>query len=353
MKKKILFICGSNNQTTQMHQIASHLMHEFNCFFSPYYASGHVEWMRRAGLTEMTIMGQRYIEQCMQYFKLHGLQIDFRGVNHSYDLVLTCADLVVPKNIRSTKIILVQEGMTDPENWAYRMVKLRLMPRWSASTSTMGLSDAYVKFCVASEGYKDLFIRKGVKPEKIVVTGIPNFDHCKKYFQNSFPHKNFVLVCTSDSRETVKMENRKRIILDAKTIANGRLLIFKLHPNENISRATAEINRYAPDALVFSHGSAEEMIANCDVLITQFSSTVYVGIALGKEVYSNFPIDELKRLTPLQNNSAAKNIADLCRIVIEKSHSNILPFRQKMQPLKRIFQNKYKRKLFQLFSKAS
>ena len=31
------------------------------------------------------------------------------------------------------------------------------------------------KFCVASEGYRDLFISKGVKPEKIYVTGIPNF----------------------------------------------------------------------------------------------------------------------------------------------------------------------------------
>ena len=352
MKKKILLICGSKNQTTQMHQIAIHLMNEFDCYFTPYYATGHVEFMRRIGLTEMSIMGNRFVDQCLRYLNTHKLQIDFRGVRHSYDLVLTCADLVVPSNILEKKIILVQEGMTDPENWAYHLVKLHLLPRWSASTSTMGLSDAYVKFCVASEGYSDLFIRKGVKPEKIVVTGIPNFDNCKKYLNNNFPHKHFVLVCTSDSRETVKIENRKKIILDAVKKANGRLLIFKLHPNENTVRATAEIKRYAPKALIYPSGNTEEMIANCDVLITQFSSTVYVGIALGKEVYSNFSIKELKRLTPLQNNSAAKNIADVCREVIELSETNIIPFQQKESKLGKILKKKYKTKLIHLFPKA-
>jgi hypothetical protein len=49
------------------------------------------------------------------------------------------------------------------------------------------------------------------------------------------------------------------------------------------------------------------------VLLTQFSSVVFVGLALGKEVHSYFSADELKRLMPLQNRSAAKNIARECR----------------------------------------
>jgi hypothetical protein len=350
MRKKILFICGSRNQTTQMHLISEYLSDEFDCFFTPYYASGHVEFMRRIGLTEMTIMSRRFTERCLNYLEEHALAVDFRGEKNHYDLVLTCADLVVPKNIRNRKIILVQEGMTDPENWAYHLVKLHIMPRWSASTAAMGVSDAFIRFCVASEGYRDLFIGKGVNPEKLTVTGIPNFDHCVKYCDNSFPHKNFVLVCTSDSRETVKFENRKAIILDALNKANGRLLIFKLHPNENVVRATAEINRYAPEALVYSSGSAEEMIANCDVLITQFSSTVYVGLALGKEVYSNFPVEMLKRLTPIQNNCAARNIADVCREVIDLPHTNILHFnREKSRSLKELFSVKVAPKFMKLF----
>ena len=58
------------------------------------------------------------------------------------------------------------------------------------------------------------------------------------------------------------------------------------------------------------------MIANCDVLVTQFSSTAYVGLALGKEVHSYFDVEELGRLCPIQNGStSARRIADVCRAV--------------------------------------
>jgi hypothetical protein len=64
------------------------------------------------------------------------------------------------------------------------------------------------------------------------------------------------------------------------------------------------------------------MIANCNVLITQYSSVVYVGIALGKEVYSYFDVKTLRRLLPLQNASAAKNIARVCRKLLEVESVN-------------------------------
>ena len=181
-----------------------------------------------------------------------------------------------------------------------------------------GLSDAYRAFCVASEGYRDFFIRKGVRPEKIVVTGIPNFDNCRRYCSNDFPYRHYVLVCTSPLRETFQGEDRKAFIRRAVEIAGGRPLIFKLHPNENVERATREIHRHAPGAMVFTTGSAEEMIANCDVLITRFSSTAFVGLALGKETYSDFDMDEMRRLTPVQNGSAALNIANVCRRFLEE-----------------------------------
>ncbi len=43
-------------------------------------------------------------------------------------------------------------------------------------------------------------------------------------------YHNFVLVATSDMRETYKYENRKKFIKKAYKIADGRQLIFKLHP---------------------------------------------------------------------------------------------------------------------------
>jgi len=318
MRKRIFFICGSMNQTTQMHQISEHLP-EYEHSFSPYYVHGFDEILRRLGLIEYTISGNKLAERCRGYLHDHGLPIDYQGKKRPYDLVVTCSDVYLQKNIRDNRIVLVQEGITDPESILFRLVKgLRFLPLWWAGTSTTGLSDAYRAFCVASEGYRDFFIRKGVNPEKIVVTGIPNFDDCQRYCSNDFPYRHYVLACTSPLRETHRREDRKAFIRRAVEIAGRRHLIFKLHPNENIERATREIRRHAPGAMVFTTGSAEEMIASCDVLITRFSSTAFVGLALGKETYSDFDMDELRRLMPLQNGSAAFNIANVCRRFLEE-----------------------------------
>src|SRR5262249_30896868 len=154
--------------------------------------------------------------------------------------------------------------------------------------------------CVASPGYRDLFARKGADPERIVVTGIPNFDDCQRYRQNDFPDRDYVLVCTSDTRETMKFDNRARFIRRCVKIAAGRPMIFKLHPNENWKRNTREINRWAPGAKVLTRGSAEEMVANSSVLIVQYSTLAYVGLALGKEVHAYADVEQLRRLLPLQ-----------------------------------------------------
>jgi hypothetical protein len=318
MGKRILFICGSINQTRQMHQVSMHLP-EFDAAFTPYYADGIIEWGRRAGLLESTIVGNKLKDRCISYLRFYDLPVDFQGTRGGYDLVVTCSDLIMPRNIRQVPTVLVQEGMTDPENLLYHAVRqFRVLPRWLASTSATGLSNHFDRFCVASEGYRDLFIQKGVVPEKIVVTGIPNFDNCARYLKNDFPMKNFVLVCTSDMRETYKWENRKAFIRKAMNIAAGRQLVFKLHPNEDCDRAEAEIRSLAPGAVVFRSGNTEEMIANCSTLITRYSTTVYVGLALGKECYSDFDIVQLRRLLPWQNGNAASRIADVCREVLQK-----------------------------------
>jgi hypothetical protein len=327
-RKSILFICGSMNQTTQMHQIALELP-KCDRSFTPYYADGAVEKLRRAGLMEFTIIGQRWRRQCLSFIADHGLALDMSGARGPYDLVLTCQDLFIPENVKRSKGILVQEGMTDPENFMFRVVqRYSFVPRYLASTAATGLSNWYDKFCVASDGFADLFIKRGVTPSKLVVTGIPNFDNCERFRDNSFPHRGYVLVCTSDARETFKLHDRKAVISRAVRIAAGRKLIFKLHPNEQFARARREIEALAPGALVYIDGCAEHMVANCDVLVTEYSSTAFVGLALGKEVHSEFPTGELRRLLPLQNGTAARNIARVCR---ELLRTNVRP--QPTRPL--------------------
>lgn len=318
-RKKILLICGSLNQTTMMYKISLELP-EFDCYFTPYYGDGIIDVFARTGMLDWTLVGPggKFQQSTLNFLRDHNLTIDYYGLSHDYDLVITCSDIIIPKNIRNKKIILVQEGMTDPKKIGFYLVKWLNLPLYIAGdTSVFGLSDAFDYLCVASEGYRDLFIENGVDSEKIVVTGIPNFDNCEQYRKNDFPHKNFVLVATSDTRETMRYENRKKFILKAVEIANGRQLIFKLHPNEIVSRAVKEINTYAPGSIIYTSGNIHEMIANCDVLITKYSTVVYTGIALGKEVYSDFPLDKLKRLSPIQNGgTSAKKIAELARIHI-------------------------------------
>jgi hypothetical protein len=304
IKKKVLFICGSLNQTTMMHRISMH-MEGCDCYFSPYYADKFLDFLAQRGILDFCILGGKFKQNTLEYMNKNNLQIDYKGTNNNYDLVFTCSDLIVPKNARDKRLILVQEGMTDPENLVYHIVKNLNLPRWIASTSTTGISNLYDLFCVASEGYREHFIKKGARPEKIIVTGIPNFDNAAEFLNNDFPHKNYVMVATSDMRETFKYENRKKFIQECVTIANGKQLLFKLHPNENVERATAEIEKYAPGSLVFSKGNTDHMIANCDVLITKFSSVVYIGLALGKEVHSYFNLEDLKKLNPIQNGGTS------------------------------------------------
>lgn len=314
----ILFICGSVNQTTMMVEIARHLS-EHECRFAPHYADGLMEAAARSGLLEWTIVGNRHRESARKVLRANLCRIDEYGSELDYDLVVTCSDLMLQQNIRNRPIVLVQEGMTDPENFMFRAVMKLGLPRYLASTSTFGLSNAYRYMCVASEGYADHFRRKGADARKIRVTGIPNFDNCERYRTVPFEHRDFVLVATSDARETFKFEDRRQTILNALRIADGRQLIFKLHPNEVVDRAVREIDRWAPQALVYYGREINPMIAHCQALITKFSSCVYVGIALGKEVYSDFPMEELRRMCPIQNGGrSAANIAAVCHEVLQE-----------------------------------
>jgi hypothetical protein len=194
---KALFVCGSLNQTRMMHKISQHLP-QFDSYFTPFFCDGLGQFVQRSGALDFTVLGGRFVQQTMRYLTEQEVAFDIEGRSRRYDLVVTCSDLIVPRRIRGSKLVLVQEGMTDPENIVYHLVRTLRLPRWMAQTSTTGLSDHYDIFCVASEGYRDLFVHKGVRSEKIRVTGIPNFDHCEAYLENDFPHRDYVLVATSD-----------------------------------------------------------------------------------------------------------------------------------------------------------
>jgi len=318
MTENILFICGSLNQTTQMHKIAQHLMGRYDCYFTPYYADGLEEFAAMMGWLDFTVLGGRHQRETRAYLNEHKLPTDERGAARDYDLVVTCSDLLVQKNIRGKRTILVQEGITEPERRMYRVVRaLKFLPRYLANTSTTGLSNAYDIFCVASEGYRQHFIRKGVRPEKVEVTGIPNFDNLRENLNNNFPYRDYVLVATTPFRESLRGDDRGTFLKKCGEISQGRQLIFKLHPTENAKRAREEIKSLYPNSLVLERGNVNHMIANASVVITQQSTCTFVAVALEKETHTYLDLDELRRLMPIQNNGAsAARIAAICHRLV-------------------------------------
>lgn len=320
MGKKILFIVGSMNQTQQMHQISGYLP-EYECWFSQFFTDSKVvNWaIKNTRLLNSTILAGQFRANSEKYLKANKLNIDYQAKKNQYDLVVCCSDIIVPERLRTVKTIWVQEGMTDRMTLLSKIVKaLKLPASFTGNTSLNGSSNVCDVYCAGSEGYKEQFTRMGTAKEKIIVTGIPNYDNIEQFLENDFPHKDYVMVATTDMRETYRWENRPAFIRKAVQIANGRQLLFKLHPNENFERATREIKKYAPaGTMIFTKGNTNHMIANCTELITQYSTVVYVGLALGKKVHSWFDIDELKRLAPLQNaGTSAARIAEICRELV-------------------------------------
>lgn len=321
----MLYICGSINQTTQLHQV-SRAFGPHTARFTPYFTGPFLAACRELGFLEGTIGGKKLRERCLRYLEENRLAVDLDAQRNDYDLVITSSDVVIPPNIRHFPIIAVQEGILDPHTVLVDLVRVfRWLPRWLPGTAATGLSGAYERFCVASAGYRDHFIRLGANPQRVVVTGIPNFDDIKAFNNSPFPDRGYVLACTSDARETFKFDRRSRFIRRAREIAERRPLIFKLHPNENVERATREIRRWAPGSKIYTDVPAEHLIAHCEALVTQYSSLAFVGLALEKPVYSYFPMSELRRLMPVQNRCAAQNIARVCREVLGLGHTTSEP----------------------------
>jgi hypothetical protein len=316
-REKILFLIGSPNQTTQMHKISLHLK-EFDCFFSQIFDDDPVvQWGVKRGWLEHTVLSGEFKRKADEYLRMHGLRNDFEGreFRGEYKLIVCCSDMIIPRCFKNHKKIWVQEGMIDKISWRSVIVKKLRLYRWmTLDTSLNGSSNICDIYCAASEGYKAFFTAMGTRAEKLIVTGMPNHDNIADYAKLTFPYRNFVLAATSDIRECYGLDDRISFIRKCVRIANGRVLIFKLHPNEKMNRAKQEIARHAPKAIIFEEGNINNMIVHCDELITQYSTVVYTGLVLGKKVHSYFSEQYLLQMAPLQNGGrSAETIANICQ----------------------------------------
>jgi len=325
VRPRVLFICGNRNHTTTMHAIARELP-DCERWFTPYYCDdgSALDVLRRARLLEFVALGHEFRRRCLQYLQANLLAVDLGGVRGGYDLVVTCSDLIVPSNIAGVPLIGVQEGMIDPKLFWWKVMERfpwLTLPRWAAGTACTGLSGAYEAYCVASEGYRRDFIERGARADKLIVTGLPNFDNFAGYVRPGHWIEGSVLACTSDGRETFRRDDRKRFIEWSLEIAGDRPLVFKFHPNERMRRAVAEVRRWAPRARALTTGSGEELAANCHTLVTEWSTLAYVGLALDKPTYSYRDLAQHRAMMPVQHGRAARTIAEVCRDVLAARHA--------------------------------
>ena len=328
-RKKILLLTGSMNQTTQMMAIANELK-EYDCWFSQLFTDNIIInfLLNKTRLLDKTIISKPFRIASEQHLRTNNCKIDYKAVLHHYDLVIFCSDMIVPKRMQQSTSVWIQEGMIDKLTWASKLIKtLKLPTVLCLNTSLNGTSNKCDLYCTASEGYKNYIIKHGTEASKVNVTGIPNYDNAEQYLDNNFLHHNYVMVATSDIRETARTENRDLFLKECVEIANGRQLLFKLHPNENKDRAIKEIKSIVPEnTLIFTDGNTHEMIANCAELITQYSTVVYTGISLGKKVHSWFDVETLKMLEPQQNKgTSTKNIAAVCRKALQNEEVYVHP----------------------------
>jgi hypothetical protein len=315
-----LFICGSIDQTRRMHRIATEML-DCDHAFTPFFADGVIDLARRVRLLESTPLGEATRRRCLDYLEAHELPLDDGGREAPCDLVVTSSDLKVPRRLRGRPVVVVQEGLLDGMETRSRPWRA-LAFRWMVGGPTTGPSHRYDRFCTASEGCREVLVRRGGPSDRIAVTGIPYLDDCSRYRRNKFPYCGYVLACAANPRGTFSRRDGRAFLESCVALAAGRPLVFKVDAGENVERATAEIRAVAPSAFVICTGSTDEMIANCNVLIARTPFIALVGLMLGKEVHANVNLDALRKFVPAQDCGAARRIAMVCQDVLAARDSS-------------------------------
>src|SRR5262249_53923196 len=98
--KNVLLICGTLNQTKAMLAIGGQLA-EHNCHYTPFYCDGHLLRASQRGQLDFTVLAGPLRERTMGFLREANVPIDERGEARDYDLVVTCTDLVLQKNIKN------------------------------------------------------------------------------------------------------------------------------------------------------------------------------------------------------------------------------------------------------------
>lgn len=319
----ILFLPGTEIHFKQMSEIANSLS-DIDIYFAPFFADGKLELLRKTHIFDFifrkTPLGNSSHRKIKKIILESGFKTDEKAKKRDYDLVVVPSDIYLPSKIIKSKIVLIQEGGLYPDNFILSLVKIGIAPRFFANTAALGLSDKYEFFCVASEEYRKFFIERGIKSEKLRVTGISYYDNFEKYrvYPKKIPKlpKKYVLACMSPSWESLGLEWDSLISKARRKAKELKIpLVVKVHPREE----RYQIRRLRKqNILVYQKPTAEYFAASAKYAFVQSSTSIYSLIHFGIPTESTkLDIEKCKKLMAWQNNgTSAKNIAAVCREIL-------------------------------------
>lgn len=76
-----------------------------------------------------------------------------------------------------------------------------------------------------------------------MVTGVPNYDNISQFIDNDFPHRNYVMVATTDMRETFRYEDTEQL-KQLMPVQNGGISAYNI---AHIFRNFIEHNQIKPN----------------------------------------------------------------------------------------------------------
>ncbi|MEM2131600.1 MAG: hypothetical protein QXR96_03680 [Candidatus Woesearchaeota archaeon] len=304
---KIAFLGGSKNQTRIALEIALELQKKgHQVSFSPMYSENpFLNFLRKFGLLEKTILGTKRRQEAEQILKEYNSNLDKHielddGLKGNYDLVVLTQDLLIPENLPK-KRVLVQEGMFTPDNFlSYLSRKFYFLPLFLGNTSNTGLSvlrdpNSYDYFFVMNDYFRRRAINLGIPSEKVFATGIPLFDKIEVYEKPQ--EENYILCALSPFIEDQLGYFRTLFFaVDLAKKENKRLLV-KLHPTESqlVEKVLSNFVSILPRT-----ANAKQYIQNSYGVVAQYSSVLIEAQLYEKPAYSLYLNPE--NLKPIINN---------------------------------------------------
>jgi len=314
MKKNILFIGSTVDQIKVMHTISDHLNPVHNCFFTPFYLDNVVSKLGLSRQLENIVFGKNYREDIFDYIQNNDLKLDECGESNHYDLVVTFSTLIIPKNIRNSRIVLLQDLMNEPRNFMAYFTKWFKFSSYLNKPSSINLFERYDVVCVASPGYRKRFIRNGADPDKIALTGIPEFTTFPDTLPDDVLQRGVVHLVTLPLWGSLEKEYRKDLQMNLNWIADGRPIYFKLLPTDQPIIATRKIKNTLLNVRVFT-GSRNHLKNIYERgLISKRTACLFTASVIGDKLHIFADAEVLRHLKPYQNSTAsAEKIANVCK----------------------------------------